>query len=523
MRAQPIFAPMLAVLALAMALPLLFAVVESEWAMARGFLYGGLFTAVSAGILGLALARDEAGGGVQRELLTLLACWIVLPVFAAIPLMLITPGIGWTGAVFEMVAAFTTTGGSVYGEPHRVPEALHLWRAQVGWIGGFLSLTAAWVVLAPRRLGGFEIEAATWRMQSDTAPRDTALGIAPAPLGVRIRRAVRVILPIYLGLTVALALLLSGAGQGPLSALIHAMGILSTSGIEGGVGFEDATNRVAEVAALAFMIVAATRLVYARASSFGERRGIRRDPEIWIMAVLVALTSAALFLRHWIGALTIELTGETDGFNALWGTIFTVTSFLTTTGYVSGYWAEARDWSGLADPGLMLLGLAAIGGGAATTAGGIKLIRAYALLRHGVREMERIAQPNSVLGVGARTRSLLREGPVIVWSFIMLFIFAILAAVLALTALGLRFDTAIVATVAAIANTGPALEIVGTGGRSFADFTAPQQGILAVVMVIGRIETLALIALFNPQVWRRLFARAQKAGKSSAKTPQSGW
>ena len=233
---------------------------------------------------------------------------------------------------------------------------------------------------------------------------------------------------------------------------------------------------------------------------------------------IVALVSAGLFLRHWIGALTIDLGGDPVGaWAALWGTVFTVLSFLTTTGFVSASWDVARDWSGLANPGLILLGLAAIGGGAATTAGGIKLIRAYALLRHGRREIERLAEPHSVLGIGTRTRSLVREGPLIVWTFVMLFILAILASVLALTAFGLDFATATVAAIAAISNTGPAFALVEGAGRGFADLTSDQRIVLMVPMIVGRVETLALIALFNPEAWRR--RRHERGRKSRLPTP----
>ena len=61
-------------------------------------------------------------------------------------------------------------------------------------------------------------------------------------------------------------------------------------------------------------------------------------------------------------------------------------SFLTTTGFVSEHWAEAQNWSGLRTPGLVLMGLALIGGGVATTAGGVKLLPVFALYQNGVRE-----------------------------------------------------------------------------------------------------------------------------------------
>jgi len=522
---QSPFALGLGLTALMMGLPALLGAAEGDWKSARAFLQTGLFTGVAALLVGLALGRGAATTGARREIAQLVVCWILIPVFAAIPLVRLTPSLGAWGAYFEMVAAFTTTGGTAYGDPERLPAALNLWRGTVGWFGGFLTLVSAYVVLAPRRLGGFEVETATWRMQDPMGTRNVVLGAQTVSLEARSLRAGRVILPVYLALTATLGLIFSGLGQGDLASAVHAMAIISTSGISPyRDGLAAAGSLSAEIVAAVFLVLAATRLLYARASPIGARRVWHRDPELWLMAGLVALVTAALFLRHWIGALTIDLGEDSvNGLEALWGNVFTVLSFLTTTGFESGAWASARDWSGLANPGLFLLALAAIGGGAATTAGGIKLIRAYALLRHGLREMVRIAQPYGIVGVGARTRSMLREGPIIVWSFIMLFIFAILMTLLGLTASGLAFDTALIAAISAISNTGPAFAMVSEVSGGFAAMESVQRMILAAAMVVGRIEVLALIALFNPDFWREPGLLSKNTGKPAANIPSSDW
>ncbi len=520
----PLYSLMLGILSVAMLAPALMAASDGDERMARTFLYSGLFAALVAGALGLALATGRAEEGARRELGLFLVGWVTLPAFAALPLVFVTPEIGVRGAMVEMVAAFTTTGGTVYGNPEALPRAVHLWRGTVGWLGGLMTLTAAYVVLAPRRLGGFEIEAATWRMAEHKAHTAVNLGARTAPLEARVRRALRVILPVYAGLTAALGLLLSASGQTELESLVHAMAILSTSGISPHrEGLSVVPNVEAELLAAAFLLLAVSRRLYADAAEFGSRPRLRHDPEVATMAALILAVSVSLFARHWIGALTLDLSGEEISVvKALWGTLFTVTSFLTTTGFVSGYWDSARDWSGWANPGLILLALAAIGGGAATTAGGIKLIRAYALMRHGLREVDRIAQPHSVLGVGARTRSLLREGPAIVWSFMMLFIFTILIVVLALTALRLDFTPALVAAIAAISNTGPAFALVAEEPLGFAALTAPQREVIAVAMIVGRVEVLALIAIFNPDAWTRPAVRPrERSGKSRGEPPDS--
>ncbi|MEM9147047.1 MAG: potassium transporter TrkG [Pseudomonadota bacterium] len=522
-RPIPVFSLVLTVIGLAMAGPSIMAAADAEWRVARGFLYAGLFTLVVALLLGLALATRSHGGSARRELGILLLCWLIAPVFAAIPLILLTPSIGVTGAMFEMTAAFTTTGGTVYGDLEGLPRAINLWRALVGWLGGFMTLSAAYVALAPRQLGGFEIEAATWQMQAGRSA--SLLGSSVPPLEARIARAVRVIVPIYALLTAVLGLGLSAAGASELDAMIHAMSILSTSGISAHPdGLAATPDLSVEAIAALFLLLAVSRRLYSDASEIGTRVPVQRDPEVLTMLGFVLAVTVTLFLRHWIGAYTVDLPSEpVDPFEATWGILFTTISFLSTTGFVSGFWDSARDWSGWANPGLVLLALAAIGGGAATTAGGIKLIRAYALMRHGLREVERIAQPYSVIGVGARTRSLLREGPAIVWSFMMLFIFGIAVSMLGLTALGLGFEAALIASISAIANTGPAFELVAEIDTGFATLTDGQRAVLGALMIVGRIETLALVALFNPDAWQSGRSREQRGGKSGDDTPKSGW
>ena len=81
-----------------------------------------------------------------------------------------------------------------------------------------------------------------------------------------------------------------------------------------------------------------------------------------------------------------------------------------------------------------------MGGGVATTAGGLKLMRIYALYKHGTREIERLLHPHSVAGAGRLGRRIRREGAYIAWVFFMLFLMSLAAVMLALAATGARFS-----------------------------------------------------------------------------------
>ena len=400
-----VVAMLLGIMSLAMLIPTLQAVSDGEWKSARGFFYPAVFGGFVSAALSVILPPLRERDAPQQELTLLLLVWLILPIYAAVPVYLLTPHTGAIGAWFEMVAALTTTGGSIYTKASEVPASIQLWRGLAGWMGGLLTLLAAYVVLAPRRLGGYEIlAAADGRLDS----RAVDLRVAGASFRSRTERALRAILPIYLGLTLALAFAFSALGKPGLVAAVHAMSVVSTSGIspvDG--GFAKNGNFWVELVALIGLVLAANRLLYSAASVGGRRQEWQGDPELRLLISLSFLAAALLFLRHWIGALTIDSDTETtvmDAFTALWGALFTALSFATTTGFESFGWETARNWSGLSNPGLVLLALCTIGGGAATTAGGIKLIRAYALVRHGVRELERIASPNSVAGSGSGSR-----------------------------------------------------------------------------------------------------------------------
>ncbi|MEM9784831.1 MAG: potassium transporter TrkG, partial [Pseudomonadota bacterium] len=481
--------------------------------VARAFLYAGLFSAFWAGIFWIALGSRKPTGKAQSELITLLVGWLVLPGFAAIPLIILTPQIGLTGAWFEMVTCLTTTGSSVYLDATRVDTTLHLWRAIVGWLGGLMTLMAAYVILAPRRMGGFEVQTGGSSALASEGPatdvRLVELGAQMPPVENRAARALRILLPAYGGLTAVLVVLFGTAGGVSMDTVIHALGVVSTSGITAlPDGMASAPNIGVEIIAAFGLVCAATARLYGNASRVGARMPLRSDPELRLMAWIVVVATLMLFVRHWLATLGqgYDEEAELEALSALWGTFFTILSFLTTTGYESASWQSARAWAGLENPTLILLGLAALGGGAATTAGGMKLLRAAALIRHGLDEIGRLAQPAAVnprrgierrLGIERARGTVVTAGAFLAWAFIMLYAGAVLAVALALAFTGLPFETAFIAAVAAVSNTGPAFGAVAPLHENFALMTAPQQVCLAAGMIAGRIETLALIALMR--------------------------
>ncbi len=483
--------------ALSMMIPTIHAVQLRHWDVARAFFYSSLVCLVLFVLLAVALGHRGHERSIRAQLLGLVGALVLLPLMLAIPFREVLGEGQLFNAWFEMVSSLTTTGATLYPEPGRLPPTLHLWRALVGWLGGLLFWVSALAILAPLNLGGFEVIATDVTAAGRAALRERRAGRP----GERLRRYAVRLAPIYAGLTLLLWLGLVMFGTPPTEGAILAMSTLSTSGITPGQW--QGEQVWPEMLIFAFLVFAVSRLTFRNDFITRERGVLLRDPEIRLAVTLLILVPGFLFLRHFLGSIESELQEDVpQALRAFWGALFTTLSFLTTTGFESRAFEDARFWSGLPTPGLVLVGLSLIGGGVATTAGGIKLLRIYALYKHGAREMGRLVYPASVGGSGAAGRRLRREGAFVAWIFFMLFALSIAVTMAALALAGLDFEQATILTVAALSTTGPLASVGGETPILYSDLGGAARVILAAVMVIGRLEALALIALFNRDFWR---------------------
>ncbi|QUJ77624.1 TrkH family potassium uptake protein [Sulfitobacter albidus] len=498
LRRLPLFVIIAGLACVSMMAPALHALVVDDHATAQAFFYAGVLGTLACAMIAVAHAGRAPRYGTLGPLLSLFAAFVFVPAMLAVPFVEALPTTRFINAYVEMLSALTTTGATLFEDPTRLNPTLHLWRAQVGWMGGLLMWVAAVAILAPLNLGGFEVTARAepgrrtdfWNMAQGPTPR------------ARINRAVSTLFPLYAGLTLLLWVLLMTSGQTPLNAAVHGMSVMATSGISASGGAQP-FGFAGEAVMVLFMCFALSRLTFSADTMTATQGGLSTDPEFRIGLGIILLVPLVLFARHFIGSIEVQTSANAgDALAALWGGAFTVISFLTTTGYVSDHWGDAQSWSGLRTPGLILMGLALVGGGVATTAGGVKLLRVYALYRNGVREMQRLVHPNAVSGAGVVGRRLQSNGAFIAWIFFMLFALSFAAVTLALTFVGVAFDDALVMSIATLSTTGPLMDVASEAPIDLISLGASAKAILCAAMVLGRLETLAIIALLTPDLWR---------------------
>ena len=534
--------PLLVLLAmvagLAMFVPAAYASITDHDAIARNFLYAGLLTLILSAMIGLATAANPRRQQARDTLLTMLAVVGLMPLLLAVPFAESLPDTGLFNAWWEMVSSLTTTGATLYSAD-LLPMPLHLWRGLVGWMGGLFILVAAVAILAPLRLGGFEIMATPYGRSerfrrlpgaADTPDRQPHMSSPDFHTGLndpswRVIRSAQAVFPAYAALTLVLWVILIVLGDDSAVALCRAMGTLSTSGISPVIGTAGASGTAGEMAVFLFLIPALSRRFWPGGGELRASERLIDDPELKMAVGLVSLVTAFMFLRHFVAVIEagagrpagwMGLADIRDGLAAVWGALFNALSYLTTTGWNSADWQGSRAWSGISAPGLILAGLAMMGGGVATAAGGVKLLRVYALARHGEREAERIIHPSSVAGGGRIARRLRHEGAYLAFIFFMLFASSIAVTVMLVSLQPIEFETATILSIAALTNTGPlagAIPLTQAFEATAGIASAPWEGwsglpamtkaVLAGAMIVGRMETLAILALISPEFWRR--------------------
>ncbi len=498
----PLFLHMVAISGLMMFLPALMASLQHDDFVARMFFYSGTLVIFLSTLVAMAISGTRPAPRTIDHLLALFCAFTVLPLVLAMPFFEALETTSFVNAYFEMVSCLTTTGATVFSQAERLPPALHFWRGIVGWMGGLMMWLAASAVFAPLSLGGFEVTA-----RGEPGKLDMTGGQMQraAPMKRWIKGA-KLLVPVYAGLTLAIWMLLMIFGDKPLSGLMHAMSTMATSGISSADGIQNGGAGLAgEGVIFLFLLFALSRMTFSVDTGAVRRESLILDPEFRLGLLLVALVPTILFLRHWVGAIDVnESSDALAALRAAWGGMFTVLSFLTTTGFESAEWHVARDWSGLSSPGLMLMGLALVGGGVATTAGGVKLLRVFALYLQGLGEMERLVHPSVVIGNrGGGTGRIRRRGALIAWVFFMLFAISIAAVTVLLTALGSDFEQAMVLAIATLTTTGPITQVAAEVPINLLVLSGWEKLVLCGAMVLGRMETLAIIALLSPDFWHK--------------------
>ena len=477
---QRILGLLLMLFSIAMLPPALIALIFNDAGLLPFTLSFAVILAAGA-LLWLPVRQDRHELRTRDGFLIVVLFWSVLGLAGAVPLVLADePQIGLTDAAFESLSGLTTTGATVLTGIDNLPESIRFYRQQLQWFGGMGIIVLAVAILPMLGVGGMQL----YRAEMPGPVKDSKL----TP---RIGETAKALWYIYLGLTIACALAYWLAGMNWFDAIGHSFSTVAIGGYstyDASIGHFD--NPLIEMICVVFLLIAGIN--FAMHFVAWRRRSLQhylQDTEVrWFFGIMFTVVC--------IVTLTLALTGHHGG----WGEtlrhgIFQAVSIGATAGFTT---TEFHVWPVFLP--LLLIMTAFIGGCAASTAGGIKVVRFLLLLKQGYREIIRLVHPQAQVLVKVGHRAVDERVIDAVWGFFAAYIALFALMVLALMGTGLDQVSAFSAVAATINNLGPGLGVVA---EDYGGISTTAKWVLMFAMLLGRLEVFTLLVLFTPAFWRR--------------------
>ncbi len=405
--------------------------------------------------------------------------WLAMSFFGAIPYIMsgVTPT--FSGAYFESMAGFTTTGASVLSNLETLPKGILMWRSLTQWMGGMGIIVFSLAILPMLGAGGMQLFKAE-------VPE-----IGVEKLRPRIIDMAKSLWYIYAGMTTVLAVLLSIAGMEIYDAFCHAFTTMATG------GFSTKTASIAhfqsvyiDIIITVFMFLAGINFslhFYALRGNFSK---FHRSSEFKFYC-LVTMFATLVITASTMGSAHTSLA------EALRYASFQVVSIMTTTGFAT---ADYELWPVLSQ--ILLFSLMFLGGMVGSTGGGMKQVRILLMFKQAYRELYHLIHPHALSVLKLDDKNVPKETLGGIWGFLFLFILISVVATLGMAALGLDIITSASTVISAMSNVGPALGDAGPA-ENYASIPAAGKWILSVCMLIGRLEIYTVIVLFMPMFWEK--------------------
>lgn len=473
-------------------------------------------------LLFIKLERRLSGNAVREGFTIVTFGWIILAFFGSIPLFIyfvsasssydiITLFRCFTDAYFEIMSGFTTTGATILTDIEILPKGIIFWRSMTHWLGGMGIVTLALSIFP-----AFGVTA--YQMFRGEVPGPTTERLRPS-----LNQTATILWGVYVLFTVSEAFLLFFGGMSMFESFCHAFGTMATGGFSTRNGSIGAYNSVYfDWIIIFFMLFAGMNFILHYQVIFHQNLSIlRHDNEFkfYLSVIIIAIVIATATLqmkglgsRHDISnsfrhqelteiELSERMATEKSKISTLFGSIrqasFQVLSITTTTGYCT---ADFDMWPNVLR--LMLVILMFFGGCAGSTGGGIKMIRIMIIMKTAWREVKTMIQPRLILPIKVAKKALEEKQVANILGFFTLFITLFTIFTIIMSLIVSDFTTAISTVAATICNIGPGLSGIGAT-ENYAWIPLIGKWVLALCMLMGRLEVYTVIVAFSPIAWRK--------------------
>ncbi|MCP5025439.1 MAG: TrkH family potassium uptake protein [Actinomycetia bacterium] len=362
----------------------------------------------------------------------------------------------------ESTAGFATLARTVFAAPEDLPRGVLFWRATTQLIGGFGALFAVVVILPFLGIGGVAAPS-TDRTRAD----ELVVG--------RTVRLIGRMAAVYGGFAAAGASLFLIGGMGLFDAVTYSFTTVSTGGFANHAdSFAHFDSAMLEWFAAGGMLLAGSSVVFLWRGGRAAGAASLRSLELW--AYLAILATATLVLT------VADPLGEGSTLTSLRHAIFASTSTLSTTGH------HATDWNTWGQgPSTLLMMLITVGAMAGSPGGGLRVVRAIALVGYFRRELVRQVHRRAVMAVKIGRQAIPERVLDRMITHLLLLVFLGAAGAVLLALDGADVLTATTQAVSALATVGPGL---GDAGPATTLLERGPLGMTAVsgLGLLGRLE-----------------------------------
>jgi len=366
-------------ISLTMLVPMVVGLLFTEINPALDFLIG----AEIALLIGLILTRlcfIKKDLNWMQGMIVVSLSWLAAMLVAAIPLYLSGHWGCYLDACFETMSGFATTGLTLAQDLDHLSYAHNLWRHLIMFIGG----QGIVVVAVSSFMKGFS---GAFKMYVGEARDERVL-----PNIIHTSRFIWLVSIVYLILsTLVLGIVGIANGMKPVNAFFHGACIFMAAFDTG--GFTPQSQNMLYYHSLAFEVITIVIMLLG-AMNFnlhyriwtGDRREIWKNIETRTLCITITLTFLIVVIGlNEVGSYPSALIMFRKGF-------YQLASAHTTTGFMTIYARQFIDeWGNLALVGLICA--MALGGGACSTTGGIKMLRLGIIAEALKQDVKRIILP----------------------------------------------------------------------------------------------------------------------------------
>jgi trk system potassium uptake protein TrkH len=425
-------------------------------------------------VITLSVKADFNHLKIRDGYVTVALCWTLASALGAVPFVISGYIPNFIDAFFETVSGFTTTGASLLVDIEVLPKGLLFWRSFTHWIGGMGIIVFAIALLPMLGIGGQRVA------------RAEATGPTFGKLTPKLTDSSKILYMIYIGMTLLEILFLLLGGMSPFDSMIHTFGSVGTGGFSNyNISISHYNNPYYELVIGIFMILAGVNFTLYYYLLRGHWRDFFSDNEL--RCYLTVFGSAVML---------IAMSGSCDTIGqSLRYSFFQSASFLTTTGFAS---TNFDLWPSFSK--MILFILMFIGGCSASAAGGLKIVRFLLMLKLIKRAVAIRLHPKAVISIKLNGKPIPADTVSAAVSFVFLYFGIFFIGMILLSLENHDLITTASAVAACLGNVGPGLSLVGPM-VNYGLFSDASTLMLALIMLIGRLELFTIILLFTRQFW----------------------